>query len=186
MSIILIALLLSSYNKKNEFKFCFIDADRDQAILQIPLDIIILNNSQSPQYLKSDSLGCFDWSTKDTFIHFVVQSPYHKTDTIKRYFDNYSKEDIHLNTDDYNLMLYYYANNNKEDWNKRRAHLDNLISDDALLFKVLPFDLGIEIFSKNDFINKLTTPTQSLNNFEIIESIKQNGKIVKLKFRTKL
>lgn len=170
---------------KNTFSFCFIDADRGSAIRHTPLDIIILNNEESPKYYKSDSLGCFSWDTRDSFIHFVVQSPYHKTDTIKRYHNASASEEVHLATDDYNLMLYYYANNNIKDWNKRKQQLQKLISNSAILIEILPYDLGVEIYSKEEFIEKLTTPTKSLKHFEIIESQKQGDQIVKLKFRTR-
>lgn len=178
-------IITSLLQKENEFSFCFIDADRGTGIRTIPLDIIVLNNEESPRYYKSDSLGCFTWNTTDSYIHFVVQSPYHKTDTIKRYNNASPTEDVRLLTDDYSLMLYYYANNNIKDWKKRKQQLNDLISDNAILIQILPYDLGVEIFSKQDFIEKLTTPTKSLKHFEIIESQKQQDKIVKLKFRTR-
>ncbi|MEP0263834.1 hypothetical protein [Dokdonia sp.] len=178
-------IITSLLQKENSFSFCFIDADRGTEIRTIPLDIIVLNNEESPRYYKSDSLGCFTWSTTDSYIHFVVQSPYHKTDTIKRYSDVSTTEDVRLLTDDYSLMLYYYANNNIKDWKKRKQQLNDLIAENAILIQVLPHDLGVEIFSKQDFIEKLTTPTKSLKNFEIIESQKQQNKIVKLKFKTR-
>ncbi|WP_299767857.1 hypothetical protein [uncultured Dokdonia sp.] len=182
---ITILVLMSAYFKsENTFHFCFIDTDRGAYINTIPLDITILNNDQSPTYIKSDSLGCFSWKTKADYIQFVVQSPYHKTDTIKRYIDTSISEDIPLHTDDYSLMLHFYANNNLNDWKKRKQQLQQLIAENAILIKVLPYDVGIEMYTKEELINKLTTPTQSLQGFEIIESKRQGGKIVKLKFRT--
>ncbi len=170
---------------KNTFSFCFIDQDRNQPITRIPVDIIILNNRESPFYTKSDSLGCFIWKTKDDYIHFVVQSPYHKTDTIYRIAPSETQEHLKIQTDDYALMLHYYANGKVEDWKNRRNELSQMIADDATIFQVLPHGLGIEIYTKNEFINKLTTPTQSLKNIEIIESRRLNRQIVKLKFRVK-
>ena len=82
-------------------------------------------------------------------------------------------------------MLHYYANGKVKDWKNRRKELSKIIANDATIFQVLPHRLGIEIYPKNEFINKLTTPTQSLKNIEIIESRKLNGQIVKLKFRIK-
>ncbi len=82
-------------------------------------------------------------------------------------------------------MLHYYANGKLEDWKNRKNELNRMIADDATIFQVLPSGLGIEIYSKNQFINKLTTPTKSLRNIEIIESKRSQGQIVKLKFRVK-
>lgn len=171
--------------KQNTFSFCFIDQDRNRPITKIPIDIIILNNEESPFYSKSDSTGCFTWKTKDDFIRFVVQSPYHKTDTIYRIASSDRREDVHIKTDDYALMLHYYANGKVNDWKNRRKELSRIIANDATIFQVLPQRLGIEMYAKDEFINKLTTPTQSLKSIEIIESRRLNGQIVKLKFRIK-
>ena len=81
-------------------------------------------------------------------------------------------------------LFIIYANNKINDWKKRNQQLHQLIAEEAILIQVLPYNLGVEIYSKEDFIAKLTTPTRSLKDFEIIESQKQDGKIVKLKFRT--
>ncbi len=169
----------------NTYNFCFIDQDRNQLVTKIPIDIIILNNQESPFYSKSDSAGCFIWETKDDYIHFVIQSPYHKTDTILRFASSGESEYVQMQTDDYALMLHYYANGKIKDWQNRRRELSRIIANDATIFQVLPQRLGIEIYAKKEFINKLTTPTQSLKNIEIIESKKLNGQIVKLKFRIK-
>lgn len=131
-------------------------------------------------------MGCFTWKTKDDYIHFIIQSPYHKTDTIYRMTSSKNVENLQIKTDDYALMLYYYANGKIEDWQNRRKELSRIIADNATIFQVLPYRLGIEMYTKKEFIDKLTTPTQSLKNIEIIESIKSNEQIVKLKFRIKL
>ena len=161
------------------------DQDRNQPVTKTPIDIIILNDRESPFYSKSDSLGCFTWKTKDDYIRFVVQSPYHKTDTIYRIASSNNTENLQIKTDDYALMLYYYVNGKVKDWQNRRKELSRIIADNAIIFEVLPYRLGIEMYTKKEFIDKLTTPTQSLKNIEIIESKKSNEQIVKLKFRIK-
>ena len=170
---------------KHTFRFCFIDQDRNQPITKIPIDIVVLNDKESPFHTKSDSMGCFLWKTTDDYIHFVVQSPYHKTDTIYRIASSGSQEQVKVKTNDYALMLHYYANGKIEDWKHRRKELSRLISDDVIIFQVLPYGLGIEMFSKEQFINTLTTPTETLKNIEIIESRRADGQIIKLKFRVK-
>ncbi|WP_438425307.1 hypothetical protein [Aquimarina macrocephali] len=185
LSLSLLTVIYFLIPTENTFSFCFIDQDRNQPITKIPIDIIILNDEESPFYSKSDSTGCFTWKTKDDYIRFVVQSPYHKTDTIYRMTSSDRREDLHIKTDDYALMLHYYANGKVNDWQNRRKELSRIIANDATIFQVLPQRLGIEIYAKDEFINKLTTPTQSLKNIEIIESRRLNGQIVKLKFRIK-
>ncbi len=182
----LLALILYFFiPTPHTFSFCFIDQDRNQPITRTPIDITILNDRESPFKIKSDSIGCFSWRTPDDYIHFVIQSPYHKTDTIYRIASSKTNEHLKIKTDDYALMLHYYANGNVEDWKKRREELSKMISDDVTIFQVLPYGLGIEIYSKENFINVLTTPTQNLKNIEIIESIRSKGQITKLKFRVK-
>ncbi len=182
-------LLSSAYfliPRTTTFSFCFMDQDRNTTIIDIPINITILNDKQSPFYIKSDSLGCFNWTTKDNFIHFIITSPYHKSDTIFRTTSSLSnKEQIKVHTDDYALMLHYYANGKVENWKKRRTELVRMIANDAIIFQVLPSGLGIEIYTKNEFIDKITTPTKSLKGIEIIESKRLNEQIVKLKFRIK-
>ena len=185
-SLVLLTVIYMFTPKTNTFNFCFIDQDRKQPINTIPMDIIILNDQQSPFYTKSNSLGCFSWTTKDDFIQFVVQSPYHKTDTIYRIVSSRKNEEIQIRTDDYALMLHYYANGKIEDWEHRKQELSQLIAKDATIFQVLPHGLGIEMYSKTKFINTLTTPTEQLKNIEIIESKRLNGQIIKLKFRVRL
>ncbi len=185
LSFAVIAIVYIIIPIKNTFSFCFIDQDRNQPITHIPIDVIVLNDSESPFYAKSDSTGCFFWTTKDNYIRFVVQSPYHKTDTIYRIAQSETQEHVQIKTDDYALMLHYYANGKVEDWKNRRKELSMMIADNATIFQVLPHGLGIEMYAKDTFINTLTTPTQRLKNIEIIESRRLNGLIVKLKFRVK-
>lgn len=184
LGFIILTVIYFLIPKENTFSFCFIDQDRNRTV-KTPIDIIILNNGESPFYSKSDSVGCFIWKTKDNYIHFIIQSPYHKTDTIYRTASSKSPENLHIKTDDYALMLHYYANGKIEDWQNRRKELAKIIADNATIFQVLPHRLGIEMYTKKEFIDKLTTPTQSLKNIEVIESQKLNEQIVKLKFRIK-
>ncbi len=177
----IIAGLIYAINTKNEFEFCFIDEDKNESISTV-LDIKILQEFESPIYLKTDSLGCFTYVTKEKILRFVVQSPYYKTDTIIRTIDASSNSTINLQTDDYALMLHYYSNGNVKDWKKRKQQLQRLIADDAQIYQVFQQNIGVEVYSKNDFISKLTIPTSSLKNIKILDKTTKNGKIVKLKF----
>lgn len=82
-------------------------------------------------------------------------------------------------------MLHYYANGKIDDWKNRRAQLSKMIANQAIILQVLPHGLGVEVYTKDQFINTLTTPTQSLQNIEVIASKKINGQIVKLKFKVR-
>ncbi|MFC5044158.1 hypothetical protein ACFSTE_12250 [Aquimarina hainanensis] len=170
----------------NTFSFCFIDQDREERIINPPISIKVLNSKESPFDIKSDSTGCFSWTTKDDFVRFSITSPYYKDDTIYRSYTKHQQEQIQVKTDDYALMLHYYVNGKIEDWKKRRKELHKILADEATIFKILPHGVGVEMFSKDDFINTLTTPTQELKNIRIIDSKRVNGKIVMLKFKSSL
>ena len=174
--------LYSIYPKENTFSFCFIDADQRTSIQTIPLDITILRPEESPLYFKTDSLGCFSYTTAETTLKFVVKSPYHKTDTIVRHINSNHHKTFQLQTDDYALMLLYYANGNTKDWKKRRTQLQELIADNTQIYRAFKNNIGIEMYTKKEFINLLTIPTSSLKKMRILDKVYSDDKIVKLKF----
>ncbi|WP_299890066.1 hypothetical protein [uncultured Lacinutrix sp.] len=183
--IIPIALLAINLSSKNTFEFCFIDAIKNENITSIPLDIKILQDNESPIYLKTDSLGCFSYKSKSDVIKFVVQSPYHKTDTIVRNVNSNSNQVIKIKPDDYALMLHYYANGNIKDWKKHITTLNSLIANDAKIYRLFKNNIAIELYSKEEFISMLTIPTKSLKRIEILDKTIENGKIATLKFIVK-
>lgn len=82
-------------------------------------------------------------------------------------------------------MLHYYTNGNIKDWQKRKKELENLIDNKATIYQVFSNNMGIEIYTKEDFINKLLIPTSSLKNIRILKKEYKDRKIVTLKFMTK-
>lgn len=174
--------IYSLYPTENTFSFCFVDSDQREAITKIPLDIEIIRKNESSLYFKTDSLGCFSYSTAEKELKFIVKSPYHKTDTIVRHMNSSSHKTVQLQTDDYALMLLYYANGNKDDWKKRRAQLHELISENAQIYRVFKNAIGIEMYTKKEFINVLTIPTSTLKKMQILDKVYANEQIVKLKF----
>ncbi len=171
--------------RNNNFQFCFINDTSNKIIFNTSLDIKILQENESPIYYKTDSLGCFNFETKKDYIKFVVQSPYHKTDTIIRYISSNTKNTIKLHTDDYALMLHFYSNGNVKDWSKHKQQLEALISDKAKIYQLFDHNIGIEVYSKEDFIRLITIPTKTLKNIKILYRKVEGNKIVKLKFIVK-
>ncbi|MBL4577519.1 MAG: hypothetical protein JKX74_03545 [Flavobacteriales bacterium] len=113
-----------------------------------------------------------------------MSSAYHKPDTITRHFSNrVPPETIKLKTDDYALMIHMFSNSNIDDWKKRRAQLDDMIADDARIFQVNPgTQNGMELYNKQGFINKLTTPIRSLKNIEVLEVQYSDSQISSMRF----
>lgn len=177
-------LIVAVYNpfSKNKFQFCFIDDVKGEPITNTSINVTVLQDNESPLHFKTDALGCFNYTTKDDKIAFIIQSPYHKTDTIVRHIDSNTNQIVKLITDDYALMLDYYTNGKLEDWKQRKQELQKLIASDALIYQLFQNNIGVEIYSKDDFIRMLTIPTNSLKRIKILDKKLLDGKIVKLKF----
>lgn len=182
VTILVISILLFTIKRDNEFHFCFKNAIDGEAITKSVLDIKVINKNESPLYFKTDSLGCFSFKTKEKQIKLIVKSPYYKTDTIVRDISSNTNDIIKLQTDDYALMLRYYTSGNIKDWKKHKINLQKLIADNAIIYQLYDESIGIEIFSKEDFIRLLTIPTSSLKRIKILDKEFDNGRIVKLKF----
>ena len=91
---------------------------------------------------------------------------------------------VSLKANDYAMMIHYLAGAKVVDWQARRDQLDMIFSDNAMIYEVLPDDnLGMEVYNKWEFINKITLPSEGLKNLEIIETGFTGEKISKLWFR---
>ncbi|WP_299125688.1 hypothetical protein [uncultured Winogradskyella sp.] len=177
-----ILLAFSIINKKNEYQFCFYDSIKNEPINNVILNIKILKNGESPIHRTSDSLGCFNYSAADKEIKFIVESPYYKTDTIVRQFNSNKNTVVKLVADDYALMLNYYTNKNINEWKKHKKKLSAIFHDNAEIYQFFKNSNAVELYTKQEFIQKLTIPTRSLKDMQILDKTVVDGKIVKLKF----
>ena len=180
-----IIVLLYNISNQNTFEFCFIDALKNENITSIPLDIIILRDNESPIHYKTDNLGCFSYQTKSDVIKFIVKSPYHKTDTVIRNIKSNGTKTVKVKPDDYALMLHYYTNGNIKDWNKHIKKLNELIDDNAKIYRLFKNSIDVELYSKDEFISMLAIPIKSLKRTEILDKTVENGRIITLKFIVK-
>jgi hypothetical protein len=174
------------FPQDKEYKFCFVDANLKAPIKNSPIWVVLLNNNESPMVMKCDSNGCFSFETKDEQIQFVVRSPYYKTDTITRIVHNKSinEEQIQLKTNDYALMIHLFSKSKVTNWRKRRKQLGQMLTNDARIYQVYDDGItGMELYNKQEFINKLTTPTKSLKSIEIIETIYTGDQISIMRFK---
>ncbi|WP_313374873.1 hypothetical protein [Chishuiella sp.] len=167
---------------QKEYEFCFVDSDR-QTPIKNSVEVTIFRDGFTPLYL-STKTGCIKFKSQKNIVKMFVSSPYYKQDTFKVNLHQYNQpEKLLLDPDDYKVMLYYYSNSAK-DLKQRISKLNQMIADNALIYQVYDNDFfGVEILSKQQYINLVTIPTTSLKNFSLIESETKNGKIVKLKFK---
>lgn len=176
------------FTSYDTYKFEFVD-DITGSVIKYPIKIVVVQPDQSPFVTTTDIDGRFEWVTSDN-LKLIVKSPYHKIDTIIRQRPSSDLESYKLTTDDRALMIHYFSIDNVKDWKKRRDYLNNVIDNDAVIYQVVNESdsvTGIEIYNKEDFINKMTLVTKSLKNVNIMDiEYNQNKKISKLKFKTKL
>jgi hypothetical protein len=167
-----------------EYRFCFYDNDTKKPVENSIIEISVLSNNESPVNYLCDKEGCFSIKTNKRLLKFVVKTPYYHTDTIVRILNKFNRtENVKLKIDDYAVMIQYFSNSNIEDWLKRRENLNEMFSDNAKIFQVLEGTIGMEIYNKWEFINKLTVPTSSLRDIEVIDTQYNNDKITRLRFK---
>lgn len=166
-------------------EFCFINAYSQKPAIENDIEVWVLRNDESPYSIKVNPQGCFTITSSDQEVKFVVKSPYYKTDTIVRKLDkNILSENVPLEVDDYALMIHIFSNAKLEDWEARRAQLNSMIAADARIYQIFESgNIGMEMYNKEEFINKLTVPLNSLRNIEVVESIYRGDKIKTLRFR---
>lgn len=179
-------LVFSFFYKKNDAcQFCFEDADTHELIKDSMIEIEILQTGESPIIKKTNAQGCFKWTAKKDKISFAINAPYYHADTISRVIKNQNHEEIiSLKKDDYALMIHFFSNSDFEGWEKRRQQLDQMIAEDAIIFQVEKGNTmsGLAMLNKEEFIDRLTLPINSLKNIRIIHSIYQDEKIFRLRF----
>jgi len=167
-----------------EFTFCFYDSISKQPISNTIIEITLLENEQSPRNYLCDSLGCFSLKTHKRQVHFVVESPYYHRDTVVRVLSRFNRnEKIKLKVDDYSLMIHYFSKNKIQDWLKRREELDQMFSDSAKIFQVYEGTVGMELYNKWEFIQKLSIPTSGLKDIEILNTKYEDDQITHLSFK---
>lgn len=169
-----------------EYRFSFIDADRNTPVKDI-IEIKILKENETPIQFNINTgkeIEDFVYRTQSKTLKMVVNSPFYKKDTIFRNLDPArTKEIIELEPDVYAQALYFYTTN---DISKKREELDKIISDNALIYQVIDNETyGMETLDKQKYIGLVTTPTTTLKNYKMIETkvSPQTKKIVLIKFK---
>ena len=183
MAILFIIFKLFS---SREYHFRFYDAYTKEAISGGPIEIKVLSEDESPINYFSDTNGNFILKTDESEIEMLVSAPYYKSDTIIRVLKKFeTNQNISLYADDYALIIHYFSVMNVDDWQKRRSYLDKIIDEGAMIYQVLndQNSPGIELYNKQDFINKLTVPAGSLKHVEILDTKFKDDKIMVLRFR---
>jgi hypothetical protein len=186
LTICLIIVILFYIFRPRTYTFCFYDASQQMLLADQNIDIIVLNEGESPIYKRCEK-GCFSIKSNYSKLRFIVKTPYYNTDTIVRILGNSDHEEIiRLHANDYAMMIHFFSKSKIDDWQKRRKQLNAMFTDNAQIYQMYENEeLGMELYNKTEFINKLTMPLQSLQNIEVIETVYSGNRISILKFRQK-
>ncbi|MDF9796648.1 hypothetical protein OKW21_001911 [Catalinimonas alkaloidigena] len=149
------------------------------------MNIIVLPPDESPFRIQNTNEGCIQFNSDHEEVHFIVKGPYYHTDTIVRKLDKQQKQElIPLKTNDYAWMIKVFSMDQVEDWKQRRAQLDSMIREDARIYQIYDHEqIGMEMYNKWNFIDKLSMPIRSLGNIEILETQYEGDKIKTLRFK---
>ncbi|MBP6872897.1 MAG: hypothetical protein KBC43_12880 [Bacteroidales bacterium] len=178
--------LVNRLVSNRNYTFCFYDATTREQITHADIEVKIILENESPITYLCSSDGCFTLKTDRSFIKMVVNSPYYRADTINRTLKKFNPQEIiGLQANDYALMLHYFSEMNTEDWQKRRLKLDEMFDESAMIYQVVNdiSGTGMELYSKWEFIDKLTMPSHSLKNIEILDTKYIGDRIAVLRFR---
>lgn len=176
-------LVFQSYYAQ-EFTFCFYDSLTKQPVTNGNIEVSILDKNQSPKHYLCDESGCFSIKTNQNKIQYIVETPYYHTDTINRRLNSFNRHEmVKLRPDDYAIMIHYFSNSKVTDWLKRKENLDLMFSDNAKIFQVMEGTIGMEIYNKWEFINKLSLPSRGLRDIEILDAKYDGEKITHLCFK---
>lgn len=185
-AMIVFFLMFKLFNTR-EYSICFYDADTKEPITDSRIEVILLEEDESPVSYLCSQEGCFGFRTDQSVVRLVINTPYYKSDTITRILKKFNREEtIGLHANEYALMLKYFSENNVEDWQKRRARLDEMFDESAMIYQVHKDfrATGMELYTKWEFIDKMTMPSHSLKNIEILDTRIVGERIMVLRFRT--
>jgi hypothetical protein len=172
-----------------EYQFCFYDADTREPIRGAKIQVQVLADGESPVTGFCNSEGCYNLKTDKSLVRLVVSTPYYHTDTLVRVMRKLQrKEIVNLRPNDYAMMIHYLSQTKTADWVKRRARLEGMFDDEAMIYQVSGAgrsESGVDVLNKEEFIDKLTMPSASLKNIDVLDTKYRSGKIILLRYRVR-
>lgn len=178
-------VLIVFFRPPSIYRFCLMDEDSGAAIPAHTIEAFWLKKAESPLKLPVDSLACVCMEdTKVDTVELKLQALYYKPLTLKRYLNAAGgTENITLQKDDYALMIHYFSMRKIEDWEKRRRQLGEMLSDNARIVQLdHKTNNGMALYNKQEFINKMTLPSKSLQTIEILETKYEGEQIIEIRF----
>jgi hypothetical protein len=184
ISIFLVSVLLFIFFPKSpeNYTIQIIDFDTNK-VPQNQVQFEWLQNGESSKLITTDSLGRIILPINESRNSIIVKSPYYKQDTIIRRIEEEGGEIFKIKTDDYALMVDYFSSSRVEDWKKRRNILKEIFHNEIKVVEVIGNNIGVEFYTKSEFINRLTFPLSSLKSLDILSIERKNGQIINMRVK---
>ena len=187
IGLLLLFIGLYRISGARHYAFSFYDADTREP-LRDPVELLLLSDRESPVSYLSGPDGSVVLKAVRGEVKLVVKSPYYLTDTITRILKKYnSRERIGLRQNDFAMMIRYFSEMKVDDWKRRREQLDRMFDDKAVICQVYrnKNGPGMALLNKEEFIDRLTMPSGSLRQIEVLDTRLFHEKIMILRFRVK-
>jgi len=188
IAVMAVFYLLFQLLNTRDYVFCFYDMDTKEPVINGNIEVSLLVKGESPVQYLCDENGCFALRTNQVYVEMVVRAPYYRQDTIRRTLRKFERDErIGLRANEYAMMLKFFSEGNAVDWKKRRSKLEEMFDDAAMIYQVHDDShaTGMQLFTKREFIDRMTMPAQSLRNIDILDTKYLGEKIQVLRFRVK-
>lgn len=182
---IMVTVFINNIKSGYLYSFCLVDTYSKVAITDHAVDVILLDDQQSPRILRLTKDGCLKLKHDQAYIRFVVRSPYYSRDTINRkYSEEINDESIELKPNDYARIIHLFSNGNVSEWESRKRDLEAMFNDNAKIYQLYEHsNNALTIYNKTEFISKLILPTGTLRNLEILDTVYEGDQISILRFK---
>lgn len=111
-----------------------------------------------------------------------VDGPYYKPRTAIIRAKDASPRYLEVFPDDYALMLSFFSRSDASNLDQRRAQLLEVIHPEARIFESHPAFDGLELLNREEFIDRLLLPLNSLKNLEVQHIEYRDEQIYRLQF----
>lgn len=111
-----------------------------------------------------------------------VDGPYYKPRTAVIRANDVSPRYLEVFPDDYALMLSFFSRSDASNLDQRRAQLLEVIHPEARIFESHPAFDGLELLNREEFIDRLILPLNSLKNLEVQHIEYRDEQIYRLQF----
>lgn len=186
-AIVALLFLFGFRDQEVEFRFVFMDAFTRSEVDHFPNVAYSQEEGQWKEMEILEGQGKL-MGRRGEELMVAVSGGYCHPDTFQLELPVQGEEvPIFLKPDDFALMIHIFSRSDVKDWKKRREKLEGMISENAEIFQVDAGEqLGMEMYNKEEFIDKLTMPVIGLQNIEILETRHDyEGKINGLRFMQK-